>query len=280
MAVTAETDIGAVVVGSKTSFMAGMRVLPRARREAIHALYAFCRIVDDIADGDAPQPEKRAALDAWEEEIERLFTGRPATPLGRALVTPVARYALPREEFALVIDGMRMDVDGPVVAPDRDTLTAYVRRVAGAVGMLSMRIFGAWRGAPSQRFALALAEGLQLTNILRDVEEDAGLGRLYLPADALAAAGVPADPALVTGHPGLADARALTGAWARRRFEDARAEVGSHSRLRLAPALLMMGPYERMLREMEAQGFAGPRPRMSAGRKVWVGLGCAMRGGR
>lgn len=273
-------EIGALVRASGTSFMAGMRVLPRARREAMHALYAFCRIVDDIADGDGQAADKRAALDAWEEEIERLFAGRPGTALGRALAAPVARYALPREEFRLVIEGMRMDVDGPVVAPDRERLAAYLRRVAGAVGMLSMRIFGAWRGAPSQRFALALAEGLQLTNILRDVEEDAALGRLYLPADALAAGGVPPDPALAPGHPGLARARAVTGAWARARFEDARAEVAHHARLPLVPALFMMGPYERMLAQMEAAGFAGPRPRLSPARKAWAGAGCAMRGGR
>ncbi len=275
-----EIDIGALVAGSRTSFMAGMRVLPRARREAIHALYAFCRIVDDIADGDAAAPDKRAALDAWAEEIERLFAGRPGTALGRALLGPVDRYALPREEFAHVIEGMRMDVDGPLVAPDRERLAAYVRRVAGAVGMLSMRIFGAWRGAPSQRFALALAEGLQLVNILRDVEEDAGLGRLYLPADALAAGGVPADPSRVVGHPGLVQARAVTGAWARGRFEEARAEIGAHGRLALAPALFMMGPYERMLAGMEAEGFAGPAPRMGPARKVWHGVACAARGAR
>ena len=276
----AEIDIGAVVAGSNTSFMAGMRVLPRARREAIHALYAFCRIVDDIADGDVQVPDRRAALDAWEAEIDGLFAGRPRTAVGRALIGPIERYALPREEFALVIDGMRMDVEGPVIAPDRERLEAYVRRVAGAVGMLSMRIFGAWRGAPSRRFALALAEGLQLTNILRDVEEDARLGRLYLPADALAAGGVPTDPARVAGHPGLGRARAVTGAWARARFEDARAEVGAHGRLALAPALFMMGPYERMLASMEQAGFAGAAPRMGAARKAWHGVGCAVRGGR
>ena len=276
----ADAEIGAIVTGSGTSFMTGMRVLPRARREAIHALYAFCRTVDDIADGDARTADKRAALDAWEEEIERLFAGRPGTALGRALMAPVERYALPRGEFALVIDGMRMDVDGPVVAPDRERLAAYVRRVAGAVGVLSMRIFGAWRGAPSQRFALALAEALQLTNILRDVEEDAASGRLYLPADALAAAGVPADPTRVAGHPGLSRARAATGAWARTRFEDARAEIAAHPRLRLAPALFMMGPYERMLARMEGAGFAGPVPRMGPARKAWHGVGCAVRGGR
>ena len=276
----ADLEVGAVVAGSGSSFTAGMRVLPRARREAIHALYAFCRIVDDIADGDLRVPDKRAALDAWEEEIERLFAGRPGTALGRALLAPVDRYALPREEFAYVIEGMRMDVDGPVVAPDRERLAAYVRRVAGAVGMLSMRIFGAWRGAPSQRFALALAEALQLVNILRDVEEDAALGRLYLPADALAAGGVPADPSRVAGHPGLTQARALTGAWARTRFEEARAEIGSHGRLSLAPALFMMGPYERILTGMEADGFAGPGPRMGPARKVWLGVACAARGAR
>ena len=276
----ADLDVGAVVAGSGSSFLAGMRVLPRARREAIHAVYAFCRVVDDIADGEMGVPDKRAALDMWEEEIERLFLGRPATPLGRALEAPVARYALPREEFALIIDGMRMDVDGPVVAPDRERLAAYLRRVAGAVGMLSMRVFGAWRGAPSQRFALALAEGLQLTNILRDVEEDAELGRIYLPADALAAGGVPADPARVAGHPGLARARAVTGAWARERLRDARAEIGAHDRLALVPALFMMGPYERMLRRMEAQGFAGPRPSMGPLLKAWHGVACAARGAR
>ncbi len=192
-AIPAAEEVRRIVADSGSSFAAGMRVLPRARREAIFAVYAFCRLVDDIADGHAPAAEKRERLDAWTDEVTRVFARVPRTAVGEELVRAVQRYQLPRHEFDLVIEGMRMDAEG-MVAPDPQRLERYVRCVAGAVGLLSMRVFGAWRGDASRRFALSLARAMQLTNILRDVEEDAAMGRLYLPAPLLEAAGASVTP--------------------------------------------------------------------------------------
>ncbi|MGR3464424.1 MULTISPECIES: squalene/phytoene synthase family protein [Rhodobacterales] len=274
---TMQLRVPEIVSGSGSSFKAGMRLLPAPRRRAILAIYAFCRLVDDMVDGPAPLAEKRAYLDAWETELARVRAGCPETPVGREIARASRAYGLPHEEFELVLDGMRMDLDG-VVAPDEARLDAYIRRVAGAVGILSMHVFGAWRGEASRRFALALAEALQLTNILRDVEEDAGLGRLYLPAGLLAETGIPATPAAVPGASGLPQARRRLAARARAAFVDAAREIGAHSRLRIAPALLMMGPYERLLREIEADPSRPPadRPRW---RKLLDGLACLARGG-
>ncbi|PZX17047.1 farnesyl-diphosphate farnesyltransferase [Palleronia aestuarii] len=266
-----------IVAGSGSSFRYGMRVLPAARREAIYATYAFCRIVDDIVDGAGTPDLKAARLAFWEDEITAVFAGRPETPLGAKLEIAAQRFDLPEAEFHLVLDGMRMDIE-PIVAPTGEVLDRYIRRVAGAVGLLSMRIFGAWRGAPSERFALALAEAMQLTNILRDVEEDAGMGRIYIPREVLVLTGVPADPARIAAAPNLPLARAELGRRARAAFREAARDVAPHGRVRLAPALLMMGPYERLLRQME-RDWRVPSPR-PGWRKAVDGLYCMARGGR
>ncbi|MFQ5566345.1 MAG: squalene/phytoene synthase family protein, partial [Paracoccaceae bacterium] len=232
----------AITARANTSFATGMRVLAKPRRDAMRAIYAFARVIDDIADEDWPLAEKHRLLGEWREEIGRLYRGHPVSAIGQALTGPVERYALPREEFELLIGGMEMDADGPIVAPSMEVLRAYTRRVAGAVGMLSMRVFGAWIGPRSERAALALGDAFQLTNILRDVEEDAAIGRLYLPREVLADAGVPVDdPAAAVRHPELWRACAEVGRLARADFTVARAAMSGHSRMALAPALLMTG---------------------------------------
>lgn len=264
----------AIVNGAKTSFAAGMRILSGPRREGMYALYAFCRIVDDIADEDLPKDRRQALLDAWEAEIDALYADDPRSVIGRALAGPVARFGLEEIEFRHIIDGMRMDAQGPIVAPSMEDLLAYIRRVAGAVGILSMRIFGAWRGPASERFALALAEALQLVNILRDIEEDAAMGRLYLPREELDRAGVPPDPELAPTAPGLEAVCARLGARARTRFAEARREIPAHDRITLAPALMMMGPYEGYLAKMERAGWQRSHApyRLARGRKLLLGL--------
>jgi phytoene synthase len=164
-----------------------------------------------------------------------------------------------------------------MVAPDPQRLERYVRCVAGAVGLLSMRVFGAWQGDPSRRFALSLARAMQLTNILRDVEEDARLGRLYLPAPFLQSAGIPPDPVLALSHPGLPEARRLLGHVARTQYRRARTARRGHVWLRILPALVMMGPYERLLAEMEADWSRAPL-RRPGWRKAADGILCAGRG--
>ena len=265
----------AITAEAKTSFAAGMRVLARPRREAMHAIYAFARVVDDIADGEAPEAEKRRLLDLWREEIRRVYEGSPRSAIGAALAGPVERYGLPREEFLLLIEGMEMDAGPPVVAPALDLLRRYTRRVAGAVGMLSMRVFGAWNGARAEEAALRLGDAFQLTNILRDLEEDAARGRLYLPREALEAAGVPPEPAAAVAHPALPAACAEVGRLARADFRAARAAMADLDRRTLTPALLMTGVYEGYLKRMEAQEFRREPPvAMSRPEKLARGLIC------
>ena len=270
-----------VTARSGTSFGPGMAILPRARRQAMHAVYAFCRMVDDIADGPFAPEDKRAALDAWRDEIGRLYAGHPQSAVGLALKPGVEAFDLPEREFHLMIEGMEMDAAGPIIAPLRPTLQRYTRRVAGSVGALSMRIFGAWSGEVSERFALALGDAFQLTNILRDIEGDAEVGRLYLPADLLDRHGIAErDPMAVARHKGLPALSAELGREARAAYDEARRLAPRHSRLRLAPALVMMGAYEAYLDRMEALGFRRPLPEplLTRREKLWRGLACALFG--
>jgi len=242
----------AITARSGSSFSAGMSILARPRRTAMRAVYAFCRVVDDIADGDFPTSAKLDGLNAWREEMDRLYAGTPVSAIGQALIAPVEAHDLPQREFLLMIEGMEMDARGPLIAPSSERLGAYTRRVAGSVGSLSMRIFGAWKGEVSERFALALGDAFQLTNILRDVEEDAETGRVYLPRELLETHGVALLPGCVAGAPGLPGVCRDLGEQARAHYDTARGLAGAHDRARLRPALLMMGAYEAYLDRMEA----------------------------
>src|SRR5690349_12710656 len=189
------------VEAAGTSFYWAMRLLPRQRREGMYAVYAFCREVDDIADDDAPPAQKQAALAVWRDEIEALYAGRPRHLVARALRGPVAQFRLRREDFQAVIDGMEMDAAEDIRAPDLATLDLYCARVAGAVGHLSVHVFGDSSDAAHQ-VAESLGRALQLTNILRDLAEDAARHRLYLPREILERHGIRgAEPSAVLRHP-------------------------------------------------------------------------------
>jgi phytoene synthase len=267
-----------VVARSGTSFYWSMRLLPPDQRAAMFAVYAFCREIDDIADGDDPMAQKLAALGEWRAEIDRVFAssgngGAPRSPTGRSLVAPVKRFALARADFIALIDGMEMDATGPIVAPDWATLRLYCARVAGAVGLLSVKIYGL-PDAEGKALADALGEAVQLTNILRDIDEDAGLGRLYLPAELLRRHGVPASPAGAIGHPALGAAAAEVGVAARARFADAGRILAVVDRRRARPARVIFAVYSRLLERLLAVGFAPPRHRVSLGKleKLWLAL--------
>ena len=263
-----------VVARSGTSFHLGMRVLPKARREAMYAIYAFCRAVDDIADGPDARGEKLAALDAWRGEIENLYQGRPSWPLARALAGPIADYGLPKAEFLALIDGMEMDAREAIQAPVRDDYRLYCRRVAGAVGMLSVRVFGE-TGPAADDLAVTLGEALQTTNILRDLAEDAERGRIYLPCELLDKHGLSTlDPVALLAAPGLAPACAELAAHARTLFGRARELIGACDRRRIRPALLMLEIYQRLLRRLTARGWDRPEVPVKVPRleKLWIAL--------
>ena len=274
----AQAHVEAVVRKSGTSFGLGMRMLSRPRREAMHAVYAFCREIDDIADEPAPLAQKRQQLAQWREAIEALFQGRPDRPTTIALLDPLARYDLQKEEFLLLIEGMEWDAEGPILAPSLERLKGYCRRVGGAVGKLSMPIFGAAPGPASDRFALAMGEGLQLANITRDVAEDAAEGRLYLPREVLEQFRLPLEPnsQLLLGQ-GLMRARAALGAMARAQFKAAMQEVPALGWDKVRPALVMHAVYDLTLRTLERDGFRSlAKPKIAAPHKLVAALRAAL----
>lgn len=261
----------AVALEARSSFALGMALLPKARRRALRALYAFARVLDDIADGPWAADEKRRLLDDWRDETRRIVEGRAVSLIGRSLTGPVEAYRLPESEFLALIEGMEMDAAGPVVAPPMAVLRLYTRRVAGAVGLIAMRIFGAWRGAVSERFALSLGDALQLTNILRDLGEDARRGRLYLPAELLEEHGVPPEPEAALRHPALGRVCQRVAVLARIEYGAARMAIPAHGRLALAPALAMMGSYEATLARLAAADYA-PDTGVGRARRMLGGL--------
>src|SRR5881394_923866 len=183
-----QSSNGAPSRASGSSFYTAMRILPRAQRDAMFEIYSFCRRVDDIADSDGPRLERLAELDAWRAEINALYAGTIG-PKVAGLAQPVRDFDLAREDFLTLIDGMEMDTLDDIRAPSFATLDLYCDRVASAVGRLSVRVFGLEREA-GRLLAHHLGRALQLTNILRDLDEDAAVGRLYLPREALERAGI------------------------------------------------------------------------------------------
>jgi len=250
-----------------------MRVLPPARRHAMYAVYAFCRLVDDIADDAGAFEAKRAQLDAWRVRIEALYRNEADGPVTRVLLRAIQRFGLRQSDFLAVIDGMQMDAETAIVAPDLATLDLYCDRVAAAVGRLSVRAFGDASPA-ADRVAYALGRALQLTNILRDLQEDAARGRLYLPREWLAEAGVPCDPRQALRHPALGVVCGRLAAEAHRHFRDARAAMRCCNRKAMQPARLMGATYAAILAQLERRGWVRLEEpaRVPAWRKLWIAL--------
>lgn len=266
--------VEAVVARSGSSFTAGMRILPKPRRDAMYAIYAFCREVDDIADEPDTLENKRAGLAAWREEIERLYAGHPRFPTAIALLGPVRDFELPKDEFLALIDGMEMDAAGTMLGPDWDEFILYCRRVAGAVGLLSIRAFGTTE-ACAPEMAITLGEALQMTNILRDIDDDAAEGRLYLPRNLLDQAGITiTDAAGVAADPALPQVCEPLAAIARERFERSAELLARMDRRTVRPCVLMMEAYRRVLDRLEARGWDAPRRPVSVPKavKLWIVL--------
>ena len=262
MSIASTETAGPQPAAAKSSFYAGMRVLPKAEREAMYGIYAFCRAVDDIADDQQGERADRGqALDRWRRDLDDLYAGKPggqAAFLGPA----VRRFGLARADFEAVIDGMAMDTAGDIVAPSAAELDLYCDRVASAVGRLSVRVFG-MEPAPGRDLAFHLGRALQLTNILRDIDEDAGIGRLYLSRDALDAAGITArDLAAIVADPRLDGAARAIAAQAQAHFAEAHAILRTRPRGHMIAPRLMAAAYAELLRRMIKAGWQAPRRRV------------------
>lgn len=277
----AEQHVEAVVAASGSSFFWAMRLLPAHKRRAVYAVYAFCRDVDDIADGAGSSEAKLRALEAWREEIARLYDGQPTRPITLALQPAIERFSLARADFEAIIDGMERDAAVPLLAPSMVELERYCDQVAGAPGRLCVAIFGD-AGCAGLRAARSLGLALQLTNILRDLREDAELGRLYLPAELLSSAGIDTcEPAAVVAHPALPTVCRALAAKAERAFGEAEATMATCSREAMRPAVVMMMVYRRMLERMTRRGWGDLEALSPSGRlervtdrigKLWLAL--------
>ncbi|MBI3698936.1 MAG: presqualene diphosphate synthase HpnD [Afipia sp.] len=272
-AMDATDDMTPQETASNSSFYAAMRILPREQRDAMFQIYSFCRKVDDIADSSGPRAERLAALDQWRKDIDALYTGNPPAHL-KDYVASVKRFGLRREDFIAIIDGMEMDVPADIRAPNMETLDLYCDRVASAVGRLSVRVFGMGE-EDGILLAKHLGRALQLTNILRDIDEDAGIGRLYLPSESLKSAGIMSnDPLIVASDPRLPRACEDILALARTHFAKAAVIMErSPSRTVRAPRI-MYEYYHAIMERLVARGFALPRKsvRLSKAAKIYIVL--------
>jgi presqualene diphosphate synthase len=247
---------------SGSSFYHGMKMLRPERRDAMYGIYAFCRVVDDIADEEGELDAKRAALDVWRSWIKGVFLGQSFDPVTRVLRQAVQIYDLREADFQAVIDGMEMDAGEPIIAPDLATLDLYCDRVASAVGRLSVRIFGD-ASATAQEVAYGLGRALQLTNILRDVGEDAERGRVYLPYEYLQEAGIVAEPRAVLESPALPGVCARVADLAEWNFQQAEAAMALCIPRAMRPAKLMAASYKPLLKMLRDQKFDYARGRVS-----------------
>lgn len=265
--------VEAIVRAAGTSFYRGMRVLPPDRRHAMYAIYAFCRLVDDIADEEGALADKLPRLAEWRDRIAGLYRGEADMPVTRALRAAVQSFALRQEDFLSVIDGMQMDAEQVIVAPSLETLDLYCDRVASAVGRLSVRAFGD-ASPDADRVAHALGRALQLTNILRDLTEDAQRGRLYLPREYLDAADAPNDPQRALASPALPLVCAQVAALAHGYFREANSAMRACDARAMKPARLMGATYAAILRRLERGGWTRPEQRVGLPKwqKLWLVL--------
>ena len=256
---------------SGSSFYYSFMFLDLARRQAITALYAFCREVDDVVDECRDPALAHAKLDWWRQEIDRVFDGTPAHPVGLALQEICGPFELTRERLHEIIDGMAMDLQNRRYA-DFPALQNYCYHVASAVGLLSATIFGA---SDPRTFGYAhdLGIAFQLTNIIRDVGEDARRGRIYLPIDELQRFDVPeADILAARTSNNFRSLMAFQAERAETYYEQALAKLPAADRKNQRPGLIMAAIYRALLLEIVRDGFLvlDRRTSLTALRKVWL----------
>ena len=256
---------------SGSSFYYSFLFLPKPRREAITALYAFCREVDDIADECADTTIARTKLEWWRVELAATFAGRPSHPVSQALLPAIRAYDLALEQFEEIIEGMEMDLQYVRYA-DFKALQLYCYRVASVVGQLAATIFG-YSERKTLKYAHDLGMAFQLTNIIRDVGEDARRNRIYLPQDELAQFGVTEDD-LLQGREsaGFHALMAHQVTRARAFYQQAMQALPQADRKRQRPGLVMAAIYQKLLNEIERDDFRvlNQRITLTPLRKLWI----------
>ncbi len=266
------TEAEKITASSRSNLALAFVALPRARRRDISTFYAFCRIVDDIADGTAAPAEKARALGEWRAALVQPCAGEPA--LAEAVRAIIAKYTLPVAHLHEIIAGVEMDIGGAYYATWED-LRLYCHRVASVVGLVSIEIFGA-RDPAAREYALQLGLALQLTNILRDVGQDfANEGRIYLPAEDLARFGITREDIAAQRHShSFLSLMEFEAARAESLYRAAVTAFPLADRRALRAAEIMRAVYSRLLEKMRADRFQvlDRRYSLSKAAKLWLVL--------
>ena len=240
---------------SGSSFFWAMRTMSQNKRNAIYAVYAFCREVDDIADGNAPEIKKREYLDFWRREVENIYFAKPNTLLGQSLLPVIKSSQLLKRDFFDVLDGMEMDITPNNQIADLSELAVYCDRVACSVGRLSNSIFDLDREL-GNKLAKSLGEALQLTNILRDVNEDYKCGKIYLPKSLLVEKGMSSkDISFDNNHPAIAKTCSVLAEICLQRFQESEQILKQFKPKQVRPAVMMMYLYRRIFQKLCNRGW-------------------------
>ncbi|MEO9136926.1 MAG: presqualene diphosphate synthase HpnD [Casimicrobiaceae bacterium] len=266
------------VARSGSSFYYSFRLLTPERRAAINALYAFCREVDDVVDEVSDPDVARVTLAWWRTEIGAVYTGKPQHPVALALQSAVSRYGLQQAHLQTVIDGMQMDLE-KVRYVDFTELETYCDSVAGAVGLMSAEIFG-YEEPATRNYARELGIAFQLTNIIRDVGEDARRGRIYLPQNEIARFGVaPSDVLRAKMSPGFVELMRFEVDRARGWYDEALSKLPTRDRHSQRAGLAMAAIYRTLLDEIARDGYRvlDRRIALTPVRKLWIATRAAWR---
>lgn len=263
---------------SGSSFYASFRFLPELKRRAITALYAFCREVDDVVDECHDEQVARQTLNWWRDEVNRLYQGQPTHPVTQAIHALLDDFDLAQEYLLEIIDGMEMDLNQQRYATFSE-LSLYCYRVASVVGLLSAEIFG-YQNRQTLKYAHDLGMAFQLTNILRDVREDAERGRIYLPLDELEQFSVsPSDLLHPVTSDNVYELLKFQAERARDYYRRAFSELPDEDRYNQRTGLIMAEIYQSLLDEIEADGFRvlEHRIKLTPLRKLWLAFRAAWR---
>ncbi len=271
-----KNNINKIVKKAGTSFFWSMRCLPLPQRNAMYTIYAFCRHIDDIVDGDMDVKEKQELLAAWREELDNIFDKKvPLTDIGRRIYKNCMRFKLPKQDFLKLLDSIAMDLPRPIQAPEMSEYYRYCEGVAGVPGRLSLRIFGCQDEKLIDELALSLGTALQSTNILRDVKEDALSGRLYIPREFLEKAGISShDPHTVLTDSNLSKAREELAKVAKANFSRGFELIRKLDKKSARPVRIMSAIYKRYFDIMDERGWEviSPKPEIGKLEKVSIAL--------
>lgn len=269
-------NIKQMVKKSGSSFFWSMRFLPIGKRNAMYTIYAFFRHIDDIIDGDKDVQEKIDLIEAWRQELDNIYDKKtPITEIGRKIYKNCMRFKLPKEEFIQLINSISMDIPNPLQAPSMEDFYTYCRGVAGVPGNLSLRIFGCEDENIIRDLSFSLGTALQITNILRDVKEDAQDGRLYIPKELLKKAGITStEPLSVVVDKNLALAREELAKIAKENYEHAYKLIRKLDKKVARPVLMMAEIYKRYFDIMQNRGWEiiSPKPQLSKMKKLSIAL--------